>query len=69
MKLFSALMIVLGATGCLAPANDAAFCRPFYAGKVADLRGALIANPQTPDAVGEAATDVVIGHEAGCRKG
>ena len=31
------------------------------------LETALLANPQTPDAVGEAGADVVIGLDGGCK--
>jgi hypothetical protein len=59
------LMAVLGLTGCAVPVSDSAICagldRP-----VSELRGALIANPDTPELVGEAGTDVVLGFEAGC---
>jgi hypothetical protein len=60
------LMAALGLTACAKPAPiDSGVCaglkRP-----VADLRSALMANPQTPQAVGEAGTDTVLGYEAGC---
>ena len=45
--------------------SDSALCagldRP-----VSDLRLGLEAHPETPQAVGEAGTDVVLGFEAGC---
>jgi hypothetical protein len=60
------IVIALGLTGCVRPAPDSAVCagldRP-----VADLRRALVAHPATPEPVGEAGTDVVLGFEAGCR--
>lgn len=60
------IAIAAGMTGCTEAArNDGAICagltRP-----VADLRRGLEAHPETPRAVGEAGTDVVIGFEAGC---
>lgn len=59
------IVIALGTTACSPRAIDSAVCagldRP-----VSDLRSALLGNPQTPQAVGEAGTDVVIGFEAGC---
>jgi hypothetical protein len=54
-----------GIAGCVTP-NETGLClglRP----DVARLRTALLANPQTPDAVGQAGTDVVIGFRGGCR--
>jgi hypothetical protein len=58
-----------GTTAC-APqtrlgATDAV-CAPL-APYVAALRRELLAHPETPNAVGEAGTDVVIGFEAACR--
>ena len=57
--------IVLGVSGCLGSVSDSALCagldRP-----VSDLRLGLEAHPETPQAVGEAGTDVVLGFEAGC---
>jgi hypothetical protein len=34
---------------------------------VRDLETALLAHPETPEAVGEAGADVVIGFDGGCR--
>lgn len=59
------LLAVLGVTACVKPASDAGMCLG-QREDIARLRAALEANPDTPDAVGEAATNVVIGHEAGC---
>lgn len=60
------LACVAGLTGCVATVSDEAVCaglrRP-----VADLRGALMAHPETPQDVGEAGTRVVLMTEAGCR--
>lgn len=36
---------------------------------VSALERALLAHPETPQPVGEAGTDVVIGYDAGCRDG
>lgn len=68
MKALALMLIAAGITGCTRPATDAAFCRDLFAGKISELRGALMAHPETPASVGEAATDVVIGHEAGCNE-
>lgn len=68
MKLSLAMMIAVGFTGCMAPAPDEAFCGPVFADLIAQQRAALEAHPETPQAVGEAGTDVVLGHEAGCAK-
>jgi hypothetical protein len=46
-------------------AIDAA-CAPL-APYVAALRRQLLAHPETPDAVGDAGADVVIGFEAACK--
>lgn len=61
-----ALLAVAGLTACNQPVSNSGLCaglsRPVTA-----LRGALIANAaQTPEAVGEAGTDVVLGFNAGC---
>lgn len=60
------LLAAISLTGCAATASDEAICaglkRP-----VADLRGALIAHPETPQRVGEAGTRVVLLTEAGCQ--
>jgi hypothetical protein len=60
------LVLAIGVSGCTGQgATDAGIC--IGLGRdIARLRTALETHPETPDAVGEAATDVVIGHEAGC---
>lgn len=59
------IILLLALAGCTS-VSDSAICaglkRP-----VAELRAALEANPQTPDPVGEAGTDVLLGMEAGCQ--
>lgn len=62
------VLTFIGVSACTAPTSDAAFCAPDFTGKIADLRAGLEDHPNTPDPVGEPATDVVRGHEAGCRK-
>lgn len=61
------IVIALGTTACKMTVPDSAVCaglgRP-----VADLRRGLEAHPETPQAVGEAGTDVVLGFEAGCAR-
>lgn len=61
------LLAVIGVSACNGPdATDAGIC--FAQGAdVAALRLALETHPETPDAVGEAGTNVVIGFEAACR--
>lgn len=59
------VLTFLGLSGCTAT-SDAAFCAATYSRVIADLRAGLEAHPETPDAVGEPATDAVLGHEAGC---
>ena len=61
-----AALTLIGLTGCNA-ATDAALCGPDLASQVASLRSGLEAHPETPDAVGEPATSVVLGYEAGCK--
>lgn len=61
-------LAVIGLSGCAAT-SDAAFCGPDFTQAVQGLRAGLEQYPDTPDAVGEPGTDVVLGHEAGCRKG
>lgn len=58
------LAALFGMTGCAIP-NDAGICAAISP-HVAELRTALLAHPETPDDVGEAGADVVIGIEAGC---
>ncbi|MFE3836075.1 hypothetical protein [Pseudogemmobacter sonorensis] len=60
------LAALLGMTGCVRPANDAGLCIA-AAPDVAALRRALLDHPETPDPVGEAGADLVIGFEAVCR--
>lgn len=60
------VLILLGVSACTAPLSDAAFCGSDYTTNIAALRAGLEQNPQTPDAVGEPAVNVVLGHEAGC---
>lgn len=59
------LMAACGLTACAPRVSDSALCaglnRP-----VIELRTGLEAHPETPQAVGEAGTDVVLGFEAGC---
>lgn len=59
------LVGLLGTTGCVTATSEGV-CLGLLP-DVAALEKALLANPQTPDAVGEAGTDVVIGFGAGCR--
>ena len=63
---FGILLAALGLTGCVATVSEPGLCAGLR-GPVADLRGALLAHPETPEAVGEAGADVVLGFEAGCR--
>jgi hypothetical protein len=63
-----ALVALAGLTGCVKPISDTGVCLGL-ARDVAALRAALVRHPETPDAVGEAGTDVVIGFGAGCRRG
>lgn len=65
MLLLAALIGVSACGWATKPASDAGMCiglRP----AVAQLRAGLAANPETPDAVGEPAADLVIGFEAVC---
>ena len=66
MMRYLILISVIGLTGCSTNVSDSAICaglnRP-----VSDLRNALESHPDTPEPVGEAGTDVVLGFEAGCR--
>lgn len=65
MLLLAALTGMSGCVWATEPASDAGIClglRP----SVAQLRAGLTAHPETPDAVGEPAADVVIGFEGAC---
>ncbi|WP_161487236.1 MULTISPECIES: hypothetical protein [unclassified Sulfitobacter] len=64
MRYAIAMLILLGATGCVR-GSDAAFCGPDFTGAVDRLAEAL-PHPDTPDSVGQAGTAVVLGHDAGC---
>ena len=60
------LMALIGVSACAGQsATDAGVCIGQRA-DIAKLRAALEAYEETPDAVGDAAVDVVIGFEAGC---
>lgn len=61
------LLLAIGLTGCAEIVSPIGVCGGL-ARPVAELRGALEAHPETPGAVGEAGTDVVLGYEAGCNK-
>lgn len=65
MRLILILTAAAGLTGCATPANDSAICAGL-ARPIAALRGALLAHPETPQAVGESGTRVVVLTEAGC---
>lgn len=56
---------LIGACGCAPRVDDAGICRGLGR-EVAALRRGLDAHPETPDAVGEPAVNVVIGFSAGC---
>ena len=42
-------------------------CKILCKSCLTELRAGLEGHPETPDAVGEPATDAVLGHEAGCK--
>lgn len=52
-------------TACVTTPSEPGLCIGLR-NDVAALRTALLDNPETPDAVGEAGTEVVIGFQAGC---
>lgn len=60
------LLSVIGLSGCVETVSDSAVCAGLKP-SVAQLRGALERHPETPQAVGEAGTRVVLLTEAGCR--
>jgi len=60
------LAAVIGVTGCAMPVSDAGLCRGLNQ-PIGALRDALVGHPDTPDPVGMAGADVVLGFEAGCR--
>ena len=68
MKQLITALIFIGLSGCEIPVSDAALCGETMTDRVAALRAGLEAHPETADAVGDPAVDVVIGHEAGCVK-
>lgn len=53
-------MAVIGATGCATATSDEGLADALR-GPVLALEAALLENPATPDAVGEAGADVVVG--------
>lgn len=57
-------------TACVntAPTGTEGICGGLR-GPVGALENALLAHPETPDAVGEAAVDVIIARDAGCKGG
>jgi hypothetical protein len=61
------LLALTGASGCVTVASPDAVCEGLRS-PVASLEHALLAHPETPDPVGEAGTDVVIGYDAGCQR-
>lgn len=61
----AALLILLtGLAGCNATISETAICE---AVPVEALAAALVAHPETPAVVGNAAVDVVIGFRQGCK--
>ena len=59
-----AALALTGMSGCVSPTSGSGLCAAL---PVEALASALLAHPETPDAVGEAGADVVIGYRAGCR--
>jgi hypothetical protein len=59
------LMAALGLTGCAMPVTERGICIGLGP-HVAELRSGLEAHPETPEAVGEAGTTVVLGFEGAC---
>lgn len=64
MRYMAALLMIIGASGCLS-ASDAAFCEPDFTEAIQRLADVL-PDPATPDDVGQAGTAVVLAHDAGC---
>lgn len=66
---FQMLVVVatLGMTGCVETRTSGSGLCAGLTAPVDALEAALLAHPETPDAVGEAGTDAVIGFNAGCR--
>lgn len=58
------MLAIIGVASCT-NVSDAAFCGPVYTEAIERLAQAL-PNPATPDDVGIAGTDVVLGYDAGC---
>lgn len=62
-----AAMALIGMTGCLhserTNLDDSVFLS--LDASISDLETALLAHPETPTAVGEAAVDVIIGYRTG----
>ncbi len=58
-------MALLGVTGCVGATSEAGLCAGLRA-PVDALEAAMLADSRTPDPVGEAGADVVIGFNAGC---
>ena len=61
------LAALLGMTGCATIATDSGICASDVLPAVNALGDALLAHPETPGAVAEPATDVVIGIETACQ--
>ena len=57
--------MVLGVAGCKTDVSDAAFCGPDFTQAIQRLATAL-PDAETPNAVGQAGTAVVLAHDAGC---
>ena len=60
-----ALISLIGLSGCAALVSTEAICAR-TANSAENLRVGLIQNPQTPDAVGRPAVDILITLKAGC---
>ncbi len=58
---------LIGVSGCNVATSDAAFCGYAYTSQIDRLARAIEADPTVSDDVGEAATNVILGHDAGCK--
>jgi len=68
MKALALMLAAAGLSGCLrsvSPSSDGVPCVALKP-RTDALRGALMAHPETPEAVGQVATDIVLGTDAVC---
>jgi dolichol kinase len=64
---FTMMIALIGVTGCATGTSDAALCGTAFTRAINKLDSEIRADKTVKDPVGEAATNVILGHDAGCK--